>query len=361
LKEIQNGTGVVTRKDEMTFQLVDDAAQLEFFYFEKIGNVCNKPLNKLKNLDIAYLQITSLDWSPVYRKWVFARTNIPVKSVSESKPLLLQHHQFMEHQAIVNENILAKEIRKIYCGNLQVRKFTTMLLAESNGLIAARANNLPQCQRLKVLGEYFIIQKCTSKNITVGMKMTRCGHEPFYNNFTIGKDGFSLHPFQNCFWKDDTISLNGKAYRWMGEKWTEIFPTVHLATLHLARKFSELEDNEARYAIPISNPFERAEYEQANSVNEIIHAIHESNSHSLSAILVNEHEESRWWSLHAWSAKLQTALITVCAAVSGLAIILLLLWKYKSQLRGVQAILEHFAVDLQNNRRNRTPALTDQQ
>ena len=166
---------------------------------------------------------------------------------------------------------------------------------------------------------------------------------------------------QNCFWKDDTISLNGKAYRWIGEKWQEIFPTVHLVTLHLARKFSDLEDNEARYAIPISDPFERAEYEQANSVNEIINAIHESNSPNLSAILVNEHKESRWWSLHPWSAKLQTALITFCAAVSGLAIILPLLWKYKSQLRGVQAILEHFAVNLQKNRRNRTLALTEQQ
>ena len=205
MKEVQNGTGVVTRKDETTFQLVDNTAQLEFFYFEKIGNVCNKPLNKFKNLDIAYLQITSLDLSPVYQKWVFARTNIPVKSSSESKPLLLQHHQFMEHQAIVNKNILAKEIIKIYCGSLQVRKFTTMLLAESNEILAACANNLPQCQRLKVLGEYFIIQKYTPKNITVGMKITRCGHEPFYNNFTIGKHGFLLHPFQNCFWKDDTI------------------------------------------------------------------------------------------------------------------------------------------------------------
>jgi hypothetical protein len=58
---------------------------------------------------------------------------------------------------------------------------------------------------------------------------------------------------------------------------------------------------------------------------------------------------------------LQTALITVCAAVSGLAIILLLLWKYKSQMKVVKAILEKFAVNLQDNRRNRTPALTEQQ
>jgi hypothetical protein len=94
------------------------------------------------------------------------------------------------------------------------------------------------------------------------MKMTRCGHEPIYKNFTIGKDGFSLHPFQSYFWKDDTISLQGKAYRWIGEKWTEIFPTVHLATLHLAQRFSDIEDDEARYISPVSNPFERAEYEK---------------------------------------------------------------------------------------------------
>ena len=66
-------------------------------------------------------------------------------------------------------------------------------------------------------------QQCASLNITVGMKITRCGHEPIYKNFTIGKDGFSLHPFQRCFWKDDTISLHGKTYRWIGEKWTKIF------------------------------------------------------------------------------------------------------------------------------------------
>ncbi len=77
---------------------------------------------------------------------------------------------------------------------------------------------------VKVIGEYFMIQQCTSLNITVGIKMTRCGHEPIYKNFTIGKDGFSLHPFQSCFWKDDTISLQGKAYRWIEKNGRKFFP-----------------------------------------------------------------------------------------------------------------------------------------
>ncbi len=102
------------------------------------------------------------------QKWVFGPPNTAaLKRQNGNSPLLIQHHQFMEHQAVVNENILAAEIQSIYCGYLQLRKHLTVLLAESNGLAAARANNLPQCQRLEVLGDYFMIQQCASLNITM--------------------------------------------------------------------------------------------------------------------------------------------------------------------------------------------------
>jgi hypothetical protein len=128
------------------------------------------------------------------KKWIFGRTNIPIKRKMNGRngqPLLLQHHQYMEHQAIVSENVLEKEIKKIYCGNLQVRRYTLMLLAEQNGLLAARANSLPMCQRLKMYGDYFLVQQCKLENISVGMEKTKCGPEPKFKNYTIGKDGFS--------------------------------------------------------------------------------------------------------------------------------------------------------------------------
>jgi hypothetical protein len=56
---------------------------------------------------------------------------------------------------------------------------------------------------------------------------------------------------------------------------------------------------------------ERPEYEQINAVNEIANKIHESNTRSLSAILVNEKEESRFWSFSSWAAKIKASLITV--------------------------------------------------
>jgi hypothetical protein len=91
-----------------------------------------------------------------------------------------------------------------------VRKYTLMLLAEQNDLLVARATKLPMCQRLKTCGEYFMVQQCTPVNISVGMKETRCGPEPIYKDFTVGKDGFSLHPFEECFWPHNFLNLNEK-------------------------------------------------------------------------------------------------------------------------------------------------------
>jgi hypothetical protein len=294
------------------------------------------------------------------QKWIFGRPNIPIKrKMNDGQPLLLQHHQYMEHQAIVSENVLEKEIKKIYCGNLQVRRYTLMLLAEQNGLLAARANNLPMCQRLKMYGDYFLIQQCKLENISVGMEITKCGPEPKFKNYTIGKDGFSLHPFEECFWANSFINLNGKLYIWKENEWSAIQPTAHLSTLKLTSKFTELEDNEAQYLLNSHDIFERPEYEQINAVNEIVNKIHESNTRSLSAILVNEKDESRFWSFSSWAAKIKASLITVVSVVILAICVIFLLCKYKSRVGGLQEILTHFAVGVQERRRRQNNVLTE--
>jgi hypothetical protein len=237
MNELKMGAGVVTRKNEKTFQLIDNAAQLEYFYQEKTDTICGRELHKLTNLDTAYLQISTVNLSIIYNvatgfclthdfgvaacndlkrkrftlvnnqiaipsdnpvectayehvsteyfnfvkakcgqtinfrwdgqslhivgiaikptgvttgclsadnsdtariffkdcddsdteKWIFGTpsTYVPQKG-GGSAPLLIQHHQFMEHQAVVHDNILAENIRKMYCGNLQMRKHLKM-------------------------------------------------------------------------------------------------------------------------------------------------------------------------------------------------------------------------------------------
>ena len=145
------------------------------------------------------------------QKWIFGKAEINIKSNFDAKkPLLLRNFQFIKDQSVINENVIENELKRIYCNNLQSARYTTTLIAESSDLLAARANNLPLCHRLKPLGDYFLIQKCKSMEIRVEAKQTRCGFEPYYENQTIGRDGFSLHPFSECFWEDGIVNLNGK-------------------------------------------------------------------------------------------------------------------------------------------------------
>jgi hypothetical protein len=71
----------------------------------------------------------------------------------------------------------------------------------------------------------------------------KCGTEPKFQNYTKGKDSFSVHPFEECFWANSFINLNGKLYMWKDNEWSAIQPTAHLSTLKLTSKFTELEDN----------------------------------------------------------------------------------------------------------------------
>jgi hypothetical protein len=136
-------------------------------------------------------------------------------------------------------------------------------------------------------------------------------------------------------------------------------PSSHLSTLRLTAKFEELEDNEAQYVINSHDISYRHEYEAINSVNEIVGRIHESNSKSLSAIIVNEHEESRHWDLRRWTSKLQTSLISVISASIFSVIVLGIIWKYKSRIIGLRDILEQLAVHMQERRRQRANMLTE--
>ena len=224
----------------------------------------------------------------VNQKWVLGTPPHLTEIAEDDKlPLLPQHHQFVEDQATQRENIIENEVKEVYCNNLQVRRYTTSLLAETNGLAAAMANNLPLCNRLKPSGKNFIIQKCAARNITVSAKKTSCGFEPIYENKTIGRDGWSLHPFKSCFWKDGLVNLNGNTYRWTNGKWEEVQPTHHLSTLRLTSKFVELDDNENQYLIPHHGAHRTAEYEQLNTMNELATRIHETNADSLSPLLIN--------------------------------------------------------------------------
>ncbi len=288
--------------------------------------------------------------SKTNQQWMFEpdRSQM-IGSREDIGPLLAQHHQYIEDKNLDRENALIREIKEIYCGNLQHRKYTTQLLAENNGIQAAIANNLPRCSRLKPNGVDLIVQQCKEMNVTVRGEKTKCGYEPRFDSYTIGRDGFSLHPFQECFWKDEIINLNGQSYSWSEttENFTLVHPTYHLATINLQEKFQEINDNELEYQLLQHKAYETSEFEQQNVLNELITRIHEEDGNSISELSLNKHAESRFWSISNWTTSLKTSLIsaTVLVPIVALTIMALCYFRLK-QLKHTKELSE-FALRLQ--------------
>ncbi len=287
------------------------------------------------------------------QKWLLdAPVHKTTNTDEENQPLLAQHHQFIEDEAVERSNVLEREIKQVYCGNLQVRRYATLLLAETNGLMAAMANNLPLCHRLKPNGKHLIVQRCETKNITVTAKETKCGFEPFYDTNTIGRDGYSLHPFQECFWKDGIVNLNGKSYKWDegNRKWKLEIPTYHLSTIKLTQKFQELEDNEYKYSFKHHQAYQDREFEQLNVINELVTRIRDENADSLSSLVLNKKAESRFWNLSGWTLTLKTIFLTVAGIVTALVVIYIITTVLKLKIRQHQKDVTDFAVKLQQAR-----------
>ncbi len=282
------------------------------------------------------------------KKWMLGTPpDLLTPSNGDSPPLLSQHHQFVEDQALKHENIIEKELKAIYCDNLLMRRYTTTLLAETNGLTAAMVNNFPLCHRLKPSGSNMIVQKCVAHNVTVGAKLTNCGYEPLVDTNTVGRDGFSLHPFQDCFWKDGLVNLNGKTYRWKQNDWIEIQATHHLSTLRLTSKFAQLADNEYSYQINHHDVYKLPEYEQVNSLNELVTRVHETNADALSSLVVNAKSESRFWNISYWSTSLKTGFYaTICLTIVLILTYTVASW-YRERSLQFQEEFESFAVNLQ--------------
>lgn len=245
----------------------------------------------------------------------------------ENQPLLAQHHQFIQDKLVEQNNALQEEIQRMHCGNLQVRRYTTQLLAETSGLLAAMANNLPVCHRLKPNGKNLIVQKCEQQNITVTAKQTKCGFEPRYQEYTIGRDGYSLHPFQECFWKDRIVNLNGRSYRWNAKtnKWEEEYPTFHLASLKLAEQFNGISDNEYQYATQHHAAEDSNEFEQMNVINKLITRIRAEDTDSLSALMVSKKDDTRFGTTANWTEKLKIGFSITAAGVILLSVTIFLI------------------------------------
>ena len=196
-------------------------------------------------------------------------------------------------------------------------------MAQTNGLLAAAALDLPTCARLKGLGQTVLVQQCTVRRANVTAKETECGYQPYflYNdmNYTIGTDGWLIHPFTDCFWKSQYVNLNGKTHSWQKQgtewEWIEQKETIHYAHLELITEFKEVELNDYNYEIRSHPAHNVNDLENINVLNELIGRIEDSNSDSLSDLVASRQQNTNIKNVFSWTEKLKIIIITITCSI----------------------------------------------
>jgi len=219
-----------------------------------------------------------------------------MKKTNLNKPLD-QHNQFIEDEAVSRDNQLEKKIKAAYCGNLQLRRFTTLILQNPMDslrqwqIIYLNVMELNQMQTFDCTKlcnpQYHRI--CKPNQIWLRTRVHKLNH----------CKRWSVHPFQEYFWKDGITNLNRLSYSWNNEKheWVQLYPTNYLTTLKLTNTKHKA--------------FETNEFEQLNVLNELVKRIHEENADSLSSLVLNTRSKTRFWNLSSWTFTLKSLFLIV--------------------------------------------------
>ncbi|XP_045030955.1 uncharacterized protein LOC123473721, partial [Daphnia magna] len=229
------------------------------------------------------------------------------------------HEQYKISIETEHENKLAKEIRDVYCQLSTIKKTQAVILAQSNGILAASALGLPICTRLQGFGQAMTLQQCETKRIFISAKESKCGFQPFFTyedkNCTIGVDGWSIHPYSDCFWKTHLVNLNGFHHTWEHNstdgEWVKQKASIHMPNLDLITESEELHLNDFDYSLKSHPAHETMEMEQLNILNDLVGLMQESNSKSISDIVMSEKQDNQIGTMFSWFNTLKILILSI--------------------------------------------------
>ena len=218
-------------------------------------------------------------------------------TTAEIENLIAEHRQYLDHQSITHENLLANEIKQIYCTITDIQKNQVYLLAQTNGLLAARALDIEICDRIESNGMTLNLQSCKEETIQIEAKETKCGFQPFYKDsfnktLTIGKDGFSLIPFKECFHTGQFINFNGITYSYLNGTWKERKPNIYLQKIKIVTRFKDTPTIDLDFALRHHPSYDINTVEQSNVMSELIGAMQENHGNSISDIIMDVKSKS---------------------------------------------------------------------
>ena len=242
------------------------------------------------------------------------------------KPL---HNQFKEGNMINDENKLANEINQIFCALQENKKIQAITLSQINGILAANIVGLNNCSRLQGYGNSLILQQCKMIPVNITAIETKCGFQPhftiFNKEFTIGTDGWSIHPYHECFWKSIFVNINGKFYSWIVNEthnnWIEQIPKIHISNLHIISNFKEILVNDYDFQLQYHSSHEFNLFENLNIVNDLANRIQNQNSDIMPPINVSSSMSNQ---ISFWSSWTKILKIVVFSIIFLLLILILI-------------------------------------
>ena len=145
--------------------------------------------------------------------------------------------------------------------------------------------------------------------------MTKCGVQPFFQNFTIGKDGYTLYPFSPCYWKGGIVLFNTRLYEHRNNEWQELQSTQFAQAVHMNLDFKYFTDKTSSLAGEL---FESNPTQLFNLLSEVTALLDENEAESIGDLFHRTTVEPTKTSLNSISSTFKTTLLTM--VVTGLTV-----------------------------------------
>ena len=337
---ISKGNGKLFKGEtELIGKIIDDANQVEIVYNSTEVNFCNDfNIHEVKGIPDTFLRLryfpNNTEFSKSYKNSFrqsfnsssLEQDNLKTFNISNENHLkeLLKplHSQFKEGNMIEDDNRLAHEINQISCKLQKYNRNQAIALSQINGILAANVIGLKPCDRLQGLGTTLLLQQCEKIQINITAEETRCGFQPKFTfntkNYTIGIDGWSMHPYHECFWTTLFKNINGKTYSWSTNKndWMEQISKIQISNLHLISDFNEIIVNDYNFQLQQHSSHELRSLEQLNVVNDIINRIQNQNADMVISPMISTsltNQISYWFS---WTKVLKIVVFSIIAILS---------------------------------------------
>ena len=252
----------------------------------------------------------------IHQNWKFQEKDLEIE-LSDDPGITdeVSHHQYMQGLLISISNSLNDEIRNVYCESIKSKQYLAMIISQSSPMLAGIALGLPACQQIQADGQTLLIQQCKLSNVTIQVERTKCGYEPKWDDFTIGKDGFTKRTFHPCTWVNGLVNLNGHAHEYVNDTWTLVPSSVKISSIGLKAHFDETIDNEAQYLHNLETTFHASETDQLNVIGNLMALMRHEDMNFISPIIFNEQARGTLQCLSDWWSTLLYSLLEICSLI----------------------------------------------